>query len=55
VSGVQIPAANNVIAIYPMVTVRGTTNSVVANAFIAYVLSTTGQSTLKTFGFLSAT
>ena len=54
VSGVQIPAANNVIATYPIVTVKGTTNSVVANAFIAYVLSATGQTTLKTFGFLAA-
>jgi molybdate transport system substrate-binding protein len=54
VSGVQIPAANNVIATYPVVAVKGTTNSVVANAFIAYVLSATGQSTLKTFGFLPA-
>jgi hypothetical protein len=26
----------------------------VANAFIAYVLSTTGQSTLASFGFLAA-
>lgn len=54
VSGVQIPAANNVIATYPIVAVKGTTNSAVANAFIAYVLSATGQSTLKTFGFLAA-
>jgi molybdate transport system substrate-binding protein len=54
VSGVQIPAANNVIATYPIVAVKGTTNAVVADAFIAYVLSTKGQSTLTTFGFLSA-
>src|ERR1700730_6089118 len=54
VAGVQIPVANNVIATYPIVVVKGTTNSVVANAFIAYVLSATGQSTLKTFGFLPA-
>jgi molybdate transport system substrate-binding protein len=54
VTGVQIPAANNVIATYPIVVVKGTTNSVVANAFIAYVLSAMGQSTLATFGFLPA-
>jgi molybdate transport system substrate-binding protein len=54
VQGVQIPAANNVIATYPIVAVKGTTNSVVANAFIAYVLSNKGQSTLATFGFLAA-
>jgi molybdate transport system substrate-binding protein len=54
VQGVPIPAANNVIATYPIVAVKGTKNSDVANAFIAYVLSATGQSTLATFGFLSA-
>jgi molybdate transport system substrate-binding protein len=54
VQGVPIPAADNVIATYPIVAVKGTTNAVVAGAFIAYVLSTKGQSTLATFGFLSA-
>jgi molybdate transport system substrate-binding protein len=54
VSGVQIPAANNVIATYPIVAVKGTTNALVAIAFIDYVLSAIGQSTLKTFGFLPA-
>ncbi len=53
VSGVQIPA-NNVIATYPIVVVKGTTNSVVANVFITYVLSASGQSTLQSFGFLVA-
>jgi molybdate transport system substrate-binding protein len=52
--GVQIPAAANVTATYPIVAVKGTKSSDVANAFIAYVLSTTGQSTLATFGFLPA-
>jgi molybdate transport system substrate-binding protein len=54
VQGVQIPAAQNVIATYPIVVVKGTTQSAVANAFIAYVLSPKGQSTLATFGFLPA-
>jgi molybdate transport system substrate-binding protein len=54
VAGVQIPAANNVIATYPMAEVKGTANSAVAGAFIAYVLSSKGQSTLATFGFLPA-
>jgi molybdate transport system substrate-binding protein len=54
VQGVPIPAADNVMATYPIVAVKGTTNAVVANAFIAYVLSTKGQSTLATFGFLAA-
>src|SRR3984893_17660153 len=54
VQGVEIPPANNVIATYPIVSVKGTKSSDVANAFINYVLSPTGQTTLKTFGFLAA-
>jgi molybdate transport system substrate-binding protein len=54
VQGVQIPAAANVTATYPIVAVKGTKSSDVTNAFIAYVLSGTGQSTLATFGFLPA-
>ena len=54
VQGVQIPAANNVIATYPVVAVKGTRYTEVASAFIGYVLSATGQSTLATFGFLPA-
>jgi molybdate transport system substrate-binding protein len=52
VQGVPIAAANNVIAIYPIVAVKGTKSVDVANAFIGYVLSATGQSTLASFGFL---
>jgi molybdate transport system substrate-binding protein len=55
VQGVPIPPANNVIATYPIVAVKGTKNQDIDNAFIAYVLSATGQSMLATFGFLSAT
>jgi molybdate transport system substrate-binding protein len=54
VQGVEIPAANNVIATYPVVTVKGTKSPDIANAFINYVLSSTGQTTLETFGFLPA-
>jgi molybdate transport system substrate-binding protein len=54
VQGVPIAAADNVIATYPIVAVKGTKYSEVANAFIDYVLSSTGQSTLAAFGFLSA-
>ncbi|HVS50255.1 MAG TPA: molybdate ABC transporter substrate-binding protein [Candidatus Dormibacteraeota bacterium] len=54
VQGVEIPAANNVIATYPIVAVKGTKSSDVANAFINYMLSSTGQSTLASFGFLPA-
>jgi molybdate transport system substrate-binding protein len=54
VQGVPIPAADNVIATYPVVAVKGTKNPPVANAFMAYLLSAKGQSTLATFGFLPA-
>lgn len=54
VQGVPIPAASNVVATYPMVTVKGAKNSAVANAFIAYALSSAGQSALESFGFLRA-
>ena len=54
VSGVQIPDANNVIATYPIVAVKASTNAAAANAFIAYVLSAAGQAKLQSFGFLPA-
>jgi molybdate transport system substrate-binding protein len=54
VQGVPIPDAYNVVATYPLVAVKGTKNADVANAFIAFVLSRTGQSTLGTYGFLGA-
>ncbi len=54
VQGVPIPDADNVIATYPIVAVKGATNSAAAGAFIAYVLSATGQSKMQSFGFLSA-
>jgi len=54
VTGVPIPDADNVIAIYPIVAVKATTNAAAANAFIAYVLSAAGQAKLQSFGFLTA-
>jgi molybdate transport system substrate-binding protein len=54
VAGVPIPDADNVIATYPIVTVKGSTNAAAAGAFIAFVLSATGQAKLQSFGFLSA-
>ena len=54
VQGVPIPAADNVIATYPIVAVKGTKHQDVDNAFVAYVLSASGQSMLATFGFLPA-
>lgn len=54
VTGVPIPDSVNVIATYPIVAVKETKNSALANAFIAYVLSADGQATLQSFGFLQA-
>ena len=54
VLGVPIPDADNVIASYPIVAVKATTNSAAANAFIASVMSAAGQAKLQSFGFLSA-
>lgn len=54
VQGVPIPDADNVVATYPMVSVKATTNATAASAFIAYVLSATGQAKLQSFGFLPA-
>src|SRR6202035_135296 len=54
VHGVAVPDAYNVVATYPLVAVKGTKNADLANAFIAFVLSSAGQSTLEAFGFLHA-
>lgn len=54
VDGVAIPDSDNVVATYPLVAVKDTKHADVANAFIAYVLSATGQSKLESFGFLHA-
>ena len=54
VQGVPIPDADNVIATYPIVAVKATTNSPAANVFIGYVVSAAGQAKLQSFGFLSA-
>jgi molybdate transport system substrate-binding protein len=54
VMGVPIPDAVNVIATYPIVAVKATTNTAAANAFIAYVMSAAGQAKLQSFGFLPA-
>ena len=54
VEGVPIPDANNVVATYPIVAVKGSKNLDVAGAFIAYVVSADGQATLTSFGFQHA-
>jgi molybdate transport system substrate-binding protein len=54
VDGVAIPDGYNVVATYPLVSVKDSKHADAANAFIAYVLSATGQSKLESFGFLHA-
>ncbi len=52
--GVEIPDAQNVIAIYPIAIVKGTKHRAAAETFIAAILSTGGQATLAEHGFLPA-
>jgi len=52
VTGVRIPLSQNVVAVYPIGVVKGSSNRPVAAAFEAYVLSAAGQRTLRQFGFL---
>ena len=54
VTGVAIPEGYNVVATYPLVAVKGAKNPAAGDAFIAYVLSSPGQSTLASFGFQHA-
>jgi len=52
VTGVEIPEAQNTIAVYPIAPIAGTSNAKLANAFISYVLSPAGQKILAKYGFL---
>jgi molybdate transport system substrate-binding protein len=52
VDGVPIPAAQNVVAVYPIGVLKNSQNPAVAQAFVAYVKSPAGQTTLASFGFL---
>jgi len=51
VEGVTIPNAQNVLAAYPIATVRAAKNAALANAFVAYVRSADGQQVLARAGF----
>jgi molybdate transport system substrate-binding protein len=55
VAGVQIPAAQNVVAHYPIAVVKASKHAGDAQAFVDYVLSAAGQQTLRGFGFLAPT
>jgi molybdate transport system substrate-binding protein len=51
VQGVDIPDAQNVIASYPMATIKGGANPRGGAAFIDFVLSAPGQAILASYGF----
>jgi len=51
VLGVDIPDAQNVIASYPVATIKGGPNPKGGSAFIDFVLSTAGQAILANYGF----
>ena len=52
--GVEIPAAQNVIASYPIAIVKATTHHAAAAAFLAAILGPDGQADLQRHGFLVA-
>ncbi|MGH9216186.1 MAG: molybdate ABC transporter substrate-binding protein [Acidimicrobiales bacterium] len=51
VEGIDIPADENVIATYPIAALSDAANAVVADAFVAFVLSGEGQGILDSYGF----
>jgi molybdate transport system substrate-binding protein len=51
VNGIEIPAGENVTAVYPIVRLSASKNPSTADAFVQYVRSTQGQATLRGFGF----
>jgi len=52
VTAVTIPDDQNAIATYPIATLKASANKATSDAFIAYVTSSKGEATLKSFGFL---
>ena len=53
VQGVPIPAADNVIATYPIAAIKGTKNQAAAEAFVNEIVHGTGQQALQARGFLA--
>lgn len=51
---IDIPEENNIVAKYPLAALTISRNPELAQAFIAYVLSSEGQSVLQKWGFLPA-
>jgi molybdate transport system substrate-binding protein len=54
VVGVKIPDQDNVVATYPIVGLKPAANTAFTQEFIAFVISSQGQATLESFGFLPA-
>lgn len=52
VTVLEIPEAQNVLASYPIATVRGSSNAEGGRAFVAFVLSPEGQGIMRQHGFL---
>lgn len=55
VASVTIPDDQNAIATYPIATLTASGNKAPSQAFIDYVMSSKGQATLRSFGFLPPT
>jgi molybdate transport system substrate-binding protein len=51
VKGVTIPASDNATTTYPIATISSSKHKSIAQAFVSYVLSPTGQQALATAGF----
>jgi len=51
VKGVVIPASDNASTLYPIATISSSKHKSVAQAFVAYVMSPTGQKVLSAAGF----
>ena len=51
VKGVTIPASQNASTLYPIATISNSKEKAIAQAFVAYVLSPTGQQVLTAAGF----
>ncbi|MGE5222717.1 MAG: molybdate ABC transporter substrate-binding protein [Omnitrophica WOR_2 bacterium] len=49
---IDIPDSLNVIADYPVATIKGSASPELAQAFVAYILSKEGQQTLAKYGFI---
>jgi molybdate transport system substrate-binding protein len=52
VATVAIPAAQNAIATYPIATLRASGNDATSRAFVEFVTSSSGRTTLRGYGFL---